>query len=278
VPLSIVAAAAQFDPLTVWRSSTGTILASVTYNGIFTGNGSGLTNVTASSSTPVGGDLSGTIGNAQLALGSVGTAEISDGSVSAADLSNGSVTTAKLADNSVSGAKLAMGSDALGDMLVYNGTDYVRLIAGSNGQILKMNAGVPTWSNPTGILSSIASLDGAATAPSSTLAFLSPTVSVTISNTSQRVLLDVSCALGAAAVAASGLNIYPAYKLNSATTVSAWGGGIIGLTCPVNTRQIYSVNASIVGLPAGTYQVGMAGTGTNFTNNDYCYVRSVVVN
>jgi hypothetical protein len=253
-------------------------LATVSATGVFTGNGSGLSNVIASSSTPVGGDLSGTIGNAQLATASVGTAEISDGSVATSDLANGSVSTAKLADNSVSGSKLAMGSDAVGDMLVYNGTDYVRLGAGSEGQVLKMSAGIPTWSNPTGIISSMLSLDGTAITPTSTTSFLSPTVSVTITNSNQKVLLDVSCALGAGALAGSNLNIYPAYKLNSATTVSTWGGGIFGLTCPVNTRQIYSVTASIFGLVAGTYQVGMAGSGTNFTNNEYCYVRAVVVN
>ena len=49
------------------------------------------------------------------------------------------MTTAKLADNSITGAKIAMGSDAQGDILYYNGTDYARLAAGTCGQVLQIN-------------------------------------------------------------------------------------------------------------------------------------------
>ena len=55
------------------------------------------------------------------------------------DLVGGNVTTVKLADNSVTGVKIAMGSDAQGDILYYNGTDYARLAAGTCGQVLQTN-------------------------------------------------------------------------------------------------------------------------------------------
>ena len=60
---------------------------------------------------------------------------------------DGSVTTAKLAVNSVDGTKIAMGSDAAGDIMYHNGTDWVRLAKGTGGQTLKMNAGAtaPEW-------------------------------------------------------------------------------------------------------------------------------------
>ena len=50
-------------------------------------------------------------------------------------------------DNTVSGSKIAMGSDAQGDVLYYNGTDYVRLPKGTASQVLKMNSGAtaPEW-------------------------------------------------------------------------------------------------------------------------------------
>ena len=50
-------------------------------------------------------------------------------------------------DNTVSGSKIAMGSDAQGDTLYYNGTDYVRLPKGTASQVLKMNSGAtaPEW-------------------------------------------------------------------------------------------------------------------------------------
>ena len=53
-------------------------------------------------------------------------------------------------DNTVTGAKIAMGSDARGDILYYNGTDYVRLAKGSNGQVLKMGASDPAWGADAG--------------------------------------------------------------------------------------------------------------------------------
>ena len=53
-------------------------------------------------------------------------------------------------DNSVTGAKIAMGSDARGDILYYNGTDYARLAKGSNGQVLKMGANDPAWGADAG--------------------------------------------------------------------------------------------------------------------------------
>ena len=62
---------------------------------------------------------------------------VGDNSVSTAKLGNTSVTTAKIADNAVDGAKIAMGSDAQGDVLYYNGTDYVRLAPGTSGYFLK---------------------------------------------------------------------------------------------------------------------------------------------
>ena len=66
-------------------------------------------------------------------------------------VSDDSVTTAKIQNNAVTGAKIAMTSDAQGDILYYNGTDYVRLVAGTNGQALKTAgaAANPAWGDVT---------------------------------------------------------------------------------------------------------------------------------
>jgi hypothetical protein len=52
-----------------------------------------------------------------------------------------------LDDNVVTGAKIALGSDAAGDTMYYNGTDYARLAKGTSGQALVMNSGAtaPEW-------------------------------------------------------------------------------------------------------------------------------------
>ena len=57
------------------------------------------------------------------------------------------LTAGGLPDNTVDGGNLAMGSDAAGDILYYNGTDYIRLAKGTDGQILKLASGVPTWAD-----------------------------------------------------------------------------------------------------------------------------------
>ena len=49
-------------------------------------------------------------------------------------------------DNTVTGAKIALGSDAAGDIMYYNGTDYVRLGKGTTGHYLKQGgSNAPEW-------------------------------------------------------------------------------------------------------------------------------------
>ncbi len=65
-------------------------------------------------------------------------------------LADNAVTTSKIANNAVTGAKIQLGSDATGDMMVYNGTDYARLPVGSNGQVLQVTSGSPAWGAASG--------------------------------------------------------------------------------------------------------------------------------
>lgn len=54
--------------------------------------------------------------------------------------------------NVVDGTNIALGSDAQGDVMYYNGTDWVRLAKGTAGQVLEMNAGAtaPEWDTDDG--------------------------------------------------------------------------------------------------------------------------------
>lgn len=67
--------------------------------------------------------------------------------VVAGQIPNSLIATAMIAANAVNGTKIAMGSDAQGDILYYDGTDYVRLGAGTSGYFLKtQGAGAnPVW-------------------------------------------------------------------------------------------------------------------------------------
>lgn len=58
--------------------------------------------------------------------------------------------------NSIDGTHIAMGSDAKGDILVYNGTDYIRLAVGTNDQIVKAASGEASgikWAADAGLTS-----------------------------------------------------------------------------------------------------------------------------
>jgi|SaaInlV_100m_DNA_2_1039680.scaffolds.fasta_scaffold11740_3 hypothetical protein len=50
-----------------------------------------------------------------------------------------------LTANSVNGTHIALGSDVAGDVMYYDGTDYIRLGKGSDGEVLTLTSGVPSW-------------------------------------------------------------------------------------------------------------------------------------
>jgi hypothetical protein len=207
------------------------------------------------------GDVNGAYNNLQITGNAVGTAE--------------------LADNSVSGSKIAMGADNIGDLMYYNGADYVRLPAGISGQVLTMSGNTPSWQTMTGQLVASNTVSGSAIAPTATNAFLSGTPIVSITSTTQKVYVVSTCALGALTNPATSLNIYAGYKVSSATAPSTFGGGIFGLSCPANNRLTYTISAVITNLPPGTYQFGMVGNSSNaanWINNEWSYTSVMVYN
>ena len=131
---------------------TGNVTGDVT--GAVTGNVTG--NVTGDLTGNVTGNVTGsadtlTTGRTISATGDIAwTSPAFDGSgdvTAAATISDDAVTTAKILDNQVTGAKIAMGNDAQGDILYYDGTDYVRLGAGTSGQVLQSGGlgANPSW-------------------------------------------------------------------------------------------------------------------------------------
>ena len=88
----------------------------------------------------------GAITSDKIALDIIVAEDLANNSVTAAEISNNAVTTDKIQNNAVDGSKIAMGSDARGDILYYNGTDYTRLAKGTQGHVLTMGADDPAWS------------------------------------------------------------------------------------------------------------------------------------
>lgn len=110
--------------------------------------------------TAVGGDVTGTVSNIQISPNTVTSSTIATNAVGITELDVADGTAGQLLSiNSggnlefvtdiVDGTKIVLGSDAIGDMMFYNGTGWVRLAKGISGQILRMNASgtAPEWSN-----------------------------------------------------------------------------------------------------------------------------------
>ena len=74
-------------------------------------------------------------------------ASITPNTITNISIANATVTGTQIADNAVSGDKISIAGNQQGDIMYYDGTNWVRLAKGTAGQTLKMNAGAtaPEW-------------------------------------------------------------------------------------------------------------------------------------
>jgi len=114
-------------------------------------------------------------GTANYPLTTTGSNVLAFAQIATAAIADDAVTTAKIVNNAVDGTKIAMGSDAAGDVLYHNGTDYVRLGKPSTpkGEILsfKTSAVAPSWVLGSGFYASASSGTSCASGSETRIAF-----------------------------------------------------------------------------------------------------------
>lgn len=178
---------------------------------------------------------------------------------------------ATIADNSVDGTDIALGSDAQGDVMYYNGTDWVRLAAGTSGQFLQtQGAGAnPLWaaSAGSGTVTSVAqTFTGGLISVAGSPITTSGTLALTIAGTSGGIPYFSSAAgwASSAALAANALVIGGGAGAAPATT--ATGTGV--LTALGNTANAAGGVATVDGTKTLTNTTfDTAGTGNSFSIN-----------
>lgn len=133
---------------------------------------------------------------------------------------------------------------------------------------------------PSGVVGS-AFVSGPVIAPTASAAFISPTAQVAVA-AGQKVLVTAHAAMGSAAAGGgTQLNLYIGRQPSSGGAVSAVGNGLFGLTAAQSQRHTFGMSAVITGLPAGTYNFGLAGASANaasWNSNDFGYVTVLVFN
>ena len=160
-------------------------------------------------------------------------------------------------DGSVEIPKLKVGSDAAGDVLYHNGTNYVRVAKGTDGQVLTLSGGVPTWAS-----GGITVADQWRVNSNFDTASLDP-----VSSNWERVDHASQGTIGSTMAVSSGIWTFPStgvYQVTLVTTYKAAGN--------VERRYVEALilgttnNSSYDAIAVSTQGLGGDGTGDNYGN------------
>lgn len=83
-----------------------------------------------------------------------GTLTIVDNAITTDKVDKDAITTDKVAKDAIDGTKIAIDTEAVGDLLVFDGTDWIKASIGDTGQTLRVSADTnkPAWEDSSGTL------------------------------------------------------------------------------------------------------------------------------
>jgi uncharacterized membrane protein len=116
--------------------------------------------------------------------------------------------------------------------------------------------------------------------PTPVLAFLTRPLSVKVTGSTNKVVVTSSKAFGAAqwTSGATDLNLWICSRPEGGA-ITHHGGGLMGLSVPANSRQVFSLSGLIDAPSPGTYEVGLCGyseKGESWNSNDFGYTTAIV--
>jgi hypothetical protein len=192
---------------------------------------------------------------------------------------------ATIADNSVDGTDIAVGSDAQGDILYYDGTNWARLAAGTSGYVLHTNgAGVnPSWDSDDGAGGGAPAdadyLVGTANGSLSAEIVVGTTPGGELGNTWASPTIDADAVLlneigdaGADSSITTG-----AHEVDLASTIDASGESVLTIT---NSDADAANDNSLIdlrhndGADANVFYMRMVGDNDGTPTNDYLFSQA----
>jgi len=159
---------------------------------------------------------------------------------------------------------------------------FVMTTGAGTGKVLTSDAfGNGTWQSSPASGTAGFYNSGPGVFPLAATQFLSTTVTVTISS-GQQIYVDANQTFGSTIAGGAGsLDLYVGYRVaGSGATPTLLGGGMFNIAVPQGFRMPFGISGVITGLPAGTYEVGMAGDDDgngNWDNGEWGYVSALVL-